>query len=39
VKLEISNDRPLIALFEFPGDAGCVKYSLAPKVDDEGREE
>jgi proliferating cell nuclear antigen len=35
VKLEISSDRPLVALFEFPGDAGYLKYYLAPKVDDD----
>jgi proliferating cell nuclear antigen len=41
VKLELSNDRPLVALFEFPDDAGYLKYYLAPKVDDdeEGKEE
>jgi proliferating cell nuclear antigen len=35
VKLELTNDRPLVAFFEFPEEAGYLKYYLAPKVDED----
>jgi proliferating cell nuclear antigen len=35
VRLQLSRERPLVALFELPDDAGYLKYYLAPKVDDE----
>jgi proliferating cell nuclear antigen len=35
VKLEVTSDRPLVAFFEFPDDAGYLKYYLAPKVDED----
>jgi proliferating cell nuclear antigen len=38
VRLEISNERPLVALFQFPDEAGHLKYYLAPKVDDDEAE-
>jgi proliferating cell nuclear antigen len=33
--LEISEERPLVALFQFADEAGFLKYYLAPKVDDD----
>lgn len=39
VKLNLSNERPLLACFELDDDAGFIKYYLAPKVDDEEENE
>ncbi|OHT09382.1 proliferating cell nuclear antigen [Tritrichomonas foetus] len=35
VTLELSNNRPLLVMFQLDDDAGYIKYHLAPKVDDE----
>jgi proliferating cell nuclear antigen len=38
VRLELSLDRPLMALFELQDDTGYIRYYLAPKADDEEAE-
>jgi proliferating cell nuclear antigen len=35
VRLDLSADRPLMAVFELPDDAGSIRYYLAPKAEDE----
>jgi proliferating cell nuclear antigen len=38
VKLDLSADKPLMALFELPDEAGFIRYYLAPKAEDEDEE-
>jgi proliferating cell nuclear antigen len=35
VRLDLSADRPLMAVFELPDDRGSIRYYLAPKAEDE----
>jgi proliferating cell nuclear antigen len=35
VRLELSSDRPLMAVFQLPDEVGYIRYYLAPKTDDD----